>query len=93
MKFKNLVNCVTRPEKSLPARGAWIEICFCRRPFLCLAKSLPARGAWIEISLSSVARINRAQSLPARGAWIEIAVIYMRACAAIVVAPRTGGVD
>ena len=37
--------------KSLPARGAWIEIfmlMYMRKP----AKSLPARGAWIEIICS-----------------------------------------
>ena len=36
---------------------------------------------------------NPAQSPPARGAWIEILCIYHYAHAALVVAPRTGGVD
>ena len=41
-------NCGAKMDKSLPARGAWIEIF---AVFLIPAKllSLPARGAWIEI--------------------------------------------
>ena len=33
---------------SLPVRGAWIEIAFCRKPPI-QNQSLPVRGAWIEI--------------------------------------------
>src|SRR5699024_5308864 len=57
-------------RKSLPSRGAWIEIkaslsrCTHRL-------SLPSRGAWIEIQVCKYGR-NRSMSLPSRGAWIEI---------------------
>ena len=36
-------------SKSLPARGAWIEISKLTQSCLVRPKSLPARGAWIEI--------------------------------------------
>ena len=57
-------------QKSLPARGAWIEMkpSTLSRPSL---SSLPARGAWIEIRCLGAAAAWR-WSLPARGAWIEI---------------------
>ena len=44
-------------EKSLPARGAWIEILVVRltRP---LRESLPARGAWIEMTGYGTASIS-----------------------------------
>ena len=45
-------------EKSLPTRGAWIEI----RPWLPAhpaAQSLPPRGAWIEISTRQHVRTSR----------------------------------
>ena len=58
---------------SLPARGAWIEICAGRRRCSRWTKSLPARGAWIEIISCPYPR-PRPASLPARGAWIEIIV-------------------
>ena len=38
--------------RSLPARGAWIEIAR-RANIRCGAESLPARGAWIEILFDS----------------------------------------
>ena len=58
------------PEKSLPARGAWIEMSGAFVLNLTI-ESLPARGAWIEISAEPVMTSNEV-SLPARGAWIEI---------------------
>ena len=40
------------PSKSLPVRGAWIEIVSV--PWIDVASmSLPVRGAWIEISASA----------------------------------------
>ncbi len=36
-------------QKSLPVRGAWIEIVMGTQEFHAMA-SLPVRGAWIEIS-------------------------------------------
>ena len=39
--------------RSLPVRGAWIEICWLAK--LCrLLLSLPVRGAWIEIPLGEL---------------------------------------
>ena len=35
--------------ESLPPRGAWIEMIFCKGLSLSLLASLPPRGAWIEI--------------------------------------------
>ncbi len=35
-------------DKSLPSRGAWIEI-FCRTTTHSFTESLPSRGAWIEM--------------------------------------------
>ena len=57
--------------RSLPSRGAWIEIaspppCSGGRP-----PSLPSRGAWIEIRSDSSHTLVGV-SLPSRGAWIEI---------------------
>ena len=56
--------------KSLPVRGAWIEIPY-RLPSDSGLPSLPVRGAWIEISRSDGASAE-ISSLPVRGAWIEI---------------------
>ena len=57
-------------DLSLPARGAWIEICWAEHHAQCRT-SLPARGAWIEIGRWRCKR-RAGRSLPARGAWIEI---------------------
>ena len=57
-------------NKSLPSRGAWIEIA----PFMALESafaSLPSRGAWIEIEKIFLGSVM-IKSLPSRGAWIEI---------------------
>ena len=56
--------------KSLPSRGAWIEIPTMSRSFPGMM-SLPSRGAWIEIR-HTIPRQFRSKSLPSRGAWIEI---------------------
>ena len=61
---------VTDSAKSLPLRGAWIEIRQSRRRRSCW-RSLPLRGAWIEIAYE-VYRAAPEESLPMRGAWIEI---------------------
>ena len=57
--------------KSLPVRGAWIEM-RTNRSALTLGWSLPVRGAWIEISCSAWVNSTRKPSLPVRGAWIEM---------------------
>ena len=57
-------------RKSLPVRGAWIEIGKAAR-LAHQPSSLPVRGAWIEIVRSCRALYPR-QSLPVRGAWIEM---------------------
>ena len=59
-----------RASRSLPARGAWIEILFNMVDEFA-KMSLPARGAWIEIITAKLLNITP-PSLPARGAWIEI---------------------
>ena len=58
-------------DKSLPVRGAWIEIGVeaCVHAFI---GSLPVRGAWIEIFIILLSKIFTDLSLPVRGAWIEI---------------------
>ena len=63
-------SCIAPPDKSLPVRGAWIEIV----DFVTgrvLRESLPVRGAWIEIVDFVTVRVLR-ESLPVRGAWIEM---------------------
>ena len=57
-------------EKSLPARGVWIEI-ITSSAIWSIISSLPARGVWIEIGTKARSRPSRS-SLPARGVWIEI---------------------
>ena len=57
--------------RSLPPRGAWIEIRQVELELLA-AGSLPPRGAWIEMSPRGGFCTNQAGSLPPRGAWIEI---------------------
>ena len=79
-------------EKSLPARGAWIEIETLTRSIE-FVRSLPARGAWIEIYFVRDERQVSCWSLPARGAWIEIAWCRMMRSVDDRVAPREGGVD
>ena len=36
--------------RSLPSRGAWIEMCKHRSSYVLFGWSLPSRGAWIEIA-------------------------------------------
>ena len=57
-------------HRSLPIRGAWIEI-RTRMRESSSSMSLPIRGAWIEICLAMSVLLACA-SLPIRGAWIEI---------------------
>ena len=77
--------------KSLPARGAWIEIIKNAVTEFSMM-SLPARGAWIEIDDPDPVRLVYYRSLPARGAWIEIQALS-HSSAPIRVAPREGSVD
>ena len=79
------------PRRSLPVRGAWIEIAWLRKR-TCEPSSLPVRGAWIEIMVDSYTRIFET-SLPVRGAWIEIRLLALRKQAGLSVAPRAGSVD
>ena len=57
--------------RSLPLRGAWIEIIDTNSEKTNVSKSLPLRGAWIEMGSQSN-KWNWGMSLPLRGAWIEI---------------------
>ena len=62
--------------KSLPTRGAWIEIqtlpSRSKTPL-----SLPTRGAWIEIAIERHQQQIDRLSLPTRGAWIEISTAFL----------------
>ena len=58
-------------RKSLPVRGAWIEISRFLYPEEKSPASLPVRGAWIEMP-GADCRKRIVSSLPVRGAWIEI---------------------
>ena len=79
-------------RKSLPARGAWIEISALRGWLYRASVSLPARGAWIEIPYDLIPSGRPRRSLPARGAWIEIEEERVNV-EPEKVAPRTGSVD
>ena len=48
MKFQSL-GLITIAYKSLPVRGAWIEIQDAQGHIDITIASLPVRGAWIEI--------------------------------------------
>ena len=58
--------------RSLPSRGAWIEISRSPEGITMGCRSLPSRGAWIEIRAPHVVHNVLCRSLPSRGAWIEI---------------------
>ena len=49
-------------ERSLPIRGAWIEISTPRPGPGVIGRSLPIRGAWIEMSLAPSPLIPRCRS-------------------------------
>ena len=81
---------IGKAQRSLPVRGAWIEIQQCQRGEKS-TPSLPVRGAWIEIFAIRPPWLP-SPSLPVRGAWIEINHITGQALL-VVVAPRAGSVD
>ena len=78
--------------KSLPSRGAWIEIFMHLVYKLAKDRSLPSRGAWIEI-LQTFLESCGTMSLPSRGAWIEIVRCRFASSKKAVVAPLAGSVD
>ena len=56
----------TALQKSLPSRGAWIEII--RQRLLIVAQvSLPSRGAWIEIRTDGLGQIRLGLVAPLTG--------------------------
>ena len=59
-------------SRSLPSRGAWIEISDIAEQWGFVTGSLPSRGAWIEMAYASALAAVGVTSLPSRGAWIEI---------------------
>ena len=78
-------------RKSLPSRGAWIEIPPGRntrlsRPVAPLTGSVDRNHAAISSARDTTA------SLPSRGAWIEMG-IHVKKCTFRPVAPLTGSVD
>ena len=82
----------SRTERSLPVRGAWIEITATDAATLGALLSLPVRGAWIEIACSTRPPASPCRSLPVRGAWIEMPE-PAAATRGGTVAPRAGSVD
>ena len=56
--------------KSLPLRGAWIEIAIQWQLEGCY-RSLPLRGRGLKLTVNT-AQAKSLLSLPLRGAWIEI---------------------
>ena len=69
LKFVD-AGALRRIHRSLPTRGAWIEMHIQSVPAQ-FRLSLPTRGAWIEIYNFS-RKEEATPSLPTRGAWIEI---------------------
>ena len=65
-----LVDGMEMPE-SLPARGAWIEICHILLLVIFIFRRSPHGERGLKSSVSHNAFFERA-SLPARGAWIEM---------------------
>ena len=63
----------TLAKKSLPSRGAWIEIQISNKSVLELYGRSPRGGRGLKWLLLHRRRMGRA-SLPSRGAWIEIAL-------------------
>ena len=76
--------------RSLPVRGAWVEILQIPCKSI-LMWSLPVRGAWVEIKRGCKRALQKLVSLPVRGAWVEI---YNKKTIVIphYVAPRAGSV-
>ena len=70
MKCK-LARVLMSAFRSLPVRGAWIEIEYSSVMPKVYVVSLPVRGAWIEI-FKQFKIVSFISSLPVRGAWIEI---------------------
>ena len=62
--------------RSLPPRGAWIEI-WVPLGDPQIQRSLPPRGAWIEITIDEQTGLIEQKSLPPRGAWIEIGLVII----------------
>ena len=52
-----------RPARSLPVRGAWIEMP-CRKSRLFCWRSLPVRGAWIEIAICDIVHVIHIRRSP-----------------------------
>ena len=52
-----------RPARSLPVRGAWIEMP-CRKSRLFCWRSLPVRGAWIEMGTATCGNGEKARRSP-----------------------------
>ena len=78
--------------KSLPSRGAWIEISPCDLLRSIAKVSLPSRGAWIEIVCDVLIVASEPKSLSSRGAWIEMLTGTTHKTVGVV-APLAGRVD
>ena len=80
------------PQKSLPPRGAWIEIAYAEKTLCIVYRSLPPRGAWIEIAADGVRMrvISGRSPHGERGLKLYACLLdYPKAN----VAPPTGSVD
>ena len=78
-------------EKSLPPRGAWIEILLTVVMVYTLSGRSPHGERGLKLPMVVLLR-TEFMSLPPRGAWIEIACFYRHWCY-VWVAPPTGSVD
>ena len=91
LKYHADLEC-NQEHRSLPARGAWIEINGKPTGEFIRIMSLPARGAWIEIRINyqlqkaGIRRSPRGERGLKSGAGINT-------CYAWLVAPREGSVD
>ena len=79
------------PTRSLPTRGAWIEI-FLRQEVLFAFQSRSPHGERGLKYITPFYTDCQEKSLPTRGAWIEIFCMIRRG-RLFLVAPHTGSVD
>ncbi len=79
-------------DRSLPSRGAWIEIALAVRAATPIKTSLPSRGAWIEIqSVNNSTLTGYGRSPRGERGLKSFFVVILSVC--IIVAPLAGSVD
>ena len=91
LKFVNKKTIEKNKQKSLPPRGAWIEIKFTTLGMFQIVRRSPHGERGLKSAVDN-SKGGDSESLPPRGAWIEIKVFgYQEAWASV--APPTGSVD